>query len=369
MIEIVYKELSYKIMKINLQKIVKRFQVPIKMNIRTFVPRFGHSGSTLNNRQTSNFCSQLKMLLASGMPLVDALSIMKDLFAKQRNGVQFDRVITEVTNGHALSESVAGLLPHLAVASLCAAENAGNLEETLGQLADFFRSKAELEEKLKGALVYPCFVLALSFLIIVGLFVFILPGFNGLFSDLGVELPLPTKILLSIGNYWYLFIAASLFSILFIRRNLLCLPVVGRLYRQEEIIQSLGSLGSLLRGGVPMLEALQTVSESARSERLKRIMREVSVAVQDGEKLSAALAASGFFPSEAIQMLRVGESSGQLSEMLLAIGEFQAREREEYLKRITSLIEPTMTLSVGMIVAAVVMAVFLPLINMISSLQ
>jgi len=333
---------------------------------------FGHSEfrkKALNNRGVSNFCSQLRMLLASGMPLVGALSIMKDLFARQRNGAQFDRVITKVMNGHSLSESAAGLLPPLAAASLCAAENAGSLEETLGQLADFFRSKAELEEKLKGALVYPCFVLALSFLIIVGLFVFILPGFDGLFSDLGVELPLPTKILLSIGNFWYLFIAVMLFSFLFIRRNLLCLPVIGRLYKQEEIIQSLSSLGSLLRGGVPILEALRTVSGSARSERMKRIMSEVSVAVQDGEKLSTALAAGGFFPSEAIQMLRVGESSGQLAEMLLGIGEFQAREREEYLKRITSLLEPAMTLTVGVIVAAVVMAMFLPMVNMISSLQ
>lgn len=340
-----------------------------QLNIRAFAFRFEHSGRVLNNRQTSNFCSQLRMLLASGMPLLDALSIVKELFAKRKNGARFDRVITEVTNGNSLSESAAGLLPPLAVASLCAAEGSGTLEETLGQLSDFFRSKAELEEKLKGALVYPCFVLALSFLIIVGLFVFILPGFNGLFSDLGVELPLPTKILLSIGNYWYIFIAVILFSFLFIRRNLLCLPVVGRLYKQEDIIQGLSSLGSLLRGGVPMLEALQTVTASARSKELRQVMSEVSVAVQDGEKLSAALAASGFFPSEAIQMLRVGESSGQLAEVLLGIGEFQAREREEYLKRITSLLEPTMTLSVGVIVAAVVMAVFLPLINMISNLQ
>lgn len=332
---------------------------------------------SLSKRETSRFCSQLKMMLASGMPLLEALATIRMVSHKK-----FDRRLTllidMISEGHSLSEAAVGFLPALAIGSLQAAERAGNLEETLENLSKYYENKADLEEKFLGALVYPCFVLTLSLLSVLVLIFFVLPGLKGLFSDLGTELPFFTNVILGfsdfLSRFWLVFVGVPVATVWFLKRRtsenfVLQMPLLGKLIRQELIIQGFGTLGALLNGGTPILEALAITADASRSAIFRKIVLRAREGVENGEKLSDELQKCSFFPKETIQMLRVGESSGRLAEMLLNIANFQAKEREGALKRFTTLLEPAMTLSVGLVVGFIVLAMFLPMINMISKLQ
>ncbi len=340
--------------------------------------------SMFNKRQTARFCSQLNSLLSSGMPLLDALQVIRGLMPKADKKGHLESIINRVMEGHQLSEATVGLLPLMARGSFRAAERAGNLEEVLAQLAKYYESLAELEEKLKGAMVYPCFVLILCLLVVLVLIFFILPGFNGLFADLGAELPMLTSVVLNfsdlLSQYWLVIvIAAAAMSILTFKawkkrpekfeKIILRAPLLGNLLRSEIVIQCFGTLGALLNGGTPVIEALTITAVSAHSPSLKSILFEARGKVENGVRISEALEECRFFPPEAIQMLKVGEGSGQLADMLLSAADFQAKEREVFLKRFTALLEPAMTLIVGVVVGFIVLAMFLPIVNMVSSLQ
>lgn len=345
---------------------------------------FGHSEFKLSKRQTAVFCSQLRSLLSSGLPLLAALEIIKDLPQNKKYAAKFGTLIENINNGQALSESAGEFLPAMATGSLSAAERAGNLEESLGRLADYFNGKAELDEKLISALIYPIFVAVLSLISVLVLIIFVIPGLKGLFSDFGGSLPPLTGFILSLSEIFsqdwpvgVVLIGAGLLLLCHFREKcpeklearILNLPFIGKLYRQELVIQGFGTLGSLLKGGAPIVEALSVTTNSTKSLIFKAIIASSKKGIENGGRLSAAFEAAMFFPADAIQMLKIGESSGQLDQMLISVADFQARERDLLLKRVTALIEPALTLTVGLVVGVVVLAMFLPLVNMISSLQ
>jgi type II secretory pathway component PulF len=338
----------------------------------------------LNYRQTAVFCSQLKSLLVSGMPLTEALTIVRSLSQNKTTLARLDRVIHLISDGYPLSQAAAALLPLMACGTIGAAERAGDLEECLGRLAVHYENKAELQEKLISALIYPAFVLLLCLGSLLILVFFVLPGLKRLFSDLNTSLPPLTSFLLNgsdaLARFWYVWAGALMLAglgpvILIVRqpdeaeRLLFRLPLLGAFYRQELIIQALGTLGALFRGGTPILEALTITADSSGSRHCRQIIDQCRDLVADGVKISEAFQSTGFFPPETVQMIRVGEGSGQLAEMLTSSADFQAKQREVKLKRLTALLEPALTLTVGGAVALIVLAMFLPLINMISSLQ
>ncbi|MFA5112943.1 MAG: type II secretion system F family protein [Candidatus Margulisiibacteriota bacterium] len=338
----------------------------------------------LNNRQTAVFCSQLKALLASGMPLLEALGIVRSLTQNKKCSAQLAGAIALINDGNPLSQAAGGLLPVMALGAIGAAERAGDLEECLGRLAVHYENKAELQEKLIGSLIYPVFVLILCLASLFLLVFFVLPGMKGLFSDLNTALPPLTSLVLNgsdgLARAWPLWLGSILTAVAWLvvlrqrqpirlEQLLLKVPLLGGLYRQELTIQSFGTLGALLRGGTPILEALTITAGSVSSPYCRRVIGRSRERVEDGVRLSEAFRSSRFFPAEAIQMIGIGEGSGQLAEILVSSAGFQARQREAALKRLTTLLEPALTLTVGGAVALVVLALFLPLVNMISSLQ
>ena len=315
--------------------------------------------------------------------MLDGLKVVRGL-STHKKYQSLEEIINKLNEGFSLSEAAVGFLDPLVQGSLRAAERAGNLEETLDYLAKYYESKAELDEKVKGALVYPCFVLVLCLISIMALLIFVIPGLKAMFSDLGTELPLLTNLILSFGDLFYQFFYLILgflivIVVLYVRlmknkpelieRFLLRFPIIRHLFQKELIIQGFSMLGTLLNSGTPLVEALTITASSSRGVIFRKIVLEAKGKIENGSKLSESFEESRFFAPESIQMLKVGEGSGQLAGMLLGIADFQARERESFLKRFTTLLEPIMTLSVGLVVGVVVMAVFLPLVNMISSLK
>jgi type IV pilus assembly protein PilC len=293
-------------------------------------------------------------------------------------------VIRNINEGYSPSEAVAGLLPPLAVGSLRAAESAGSMEETLDQIAKYYESKADLDEKVISAMAYPVFVLLLSLMTVIALIVFVMPGMKGMFEDIGGQLPPITSVLIRgselLYEFWYAILAFFIISTLVFSRYfkrcpdkveniIMRVPLMKEFIKKEIIIHGAGTLGMLLKCGIPISEALAITARASRSPCFNQIVLRAKEAIENGGKLSAHFSESGVFSEEMVRMLKVGESSGRLAEMLINISDFQAKEREYFLSRFTVLIEPVMTLGVGLIVGFVVMAVFLPLINMISSLK
>jgi type II secretory pathway component PulF len=337
-----------------------------------------------NNRQTAAFCSQLGSLLTSGLPLLSALAILRDLPQNKKHSADLNRLIDQLNQGLSMSESVKLLLPPLAVGAIGAAERAGDLEASLARLAAYHAEKADQEEKLAGALVYPACVAATSLLSVMVLVVFVLPGLKGVFADLELQLPPATGFVLGasdgLARLWPVFATAiGLAGVLTVKikrersvgleKIIMRTPFLGKLYRQELAIQVCGALGSLLQGGTPILEALRVTGRSIDSPLMRALLQSAGQGVENGGRLSAALPAGNLFPPEALQLIGIGESTGQLDRMLSAVAGFQAKERELALKRNISLLEPALTLGAGLIVGFIVLAMFLPLVNMVSSLQ
>lgn len=328
--------------------------------------------------EVARFCGQLQMLLASGVPLLEGLRIIRNLSQRK----DYENVIQKISEGESLGKALQDNFPPMVISSLEGAEKVGDLEGVLARLSTYYEDRAEVEEKIKSALVYPSFVIILCMASLFVLFLFVLPGFKTLFADLDADLPFFTRVIVNLGEIfsktWYIPILSFLvFGGLLLRYKKtkhgslaldnLCLKI--RTLSREQIIQSFRTLGSLLQGGISIIEALNTTINTSKNSAFRGIVCEIKVAIENGEKLSEVLARYKIFPKEAIQMISVGENSGKLAEMLLSISNFYEKERESFIKRFTTLLEPALTLFVGVVVGIIAVAMFLPMINVISRLQ
>ncbi|MFA6549195.1 MAG: type II secretion system F family protein [Candidatus Margulisiibacteriota bacterium] len=321
----------------------------------------------LSKHAISRYCGQLKLLLASGIPLVSALEIASQSFPAKYN---LKIVLEKVAEGFSFSEAMCSVFPPQVCGVVAGAERAGNLEAALGQLAVYYEQQAGVEEKVKTALVYPVFVVVLSLCAIGILSFMVLPGFEAMFADLGGGVPTPTVVIIAFFKILpLLLLVAVIAGMVFWRRMDDGFLLRFNFYRNSQLINAFGMLGSLLQGGVPLLEAMGMVESTTANRRFKQIVSVVKMGVTQGEKMSASLASHPVFPGQVVQMVMVGENAGQLPEILLGIAEFYEKEREVMIKRFVSLLEPALTLIVGLVVGVVVLAMFLPMLNMISRLQ
>ncbi|MFC1540758.1 type II secretion system F family protein [Candidatus Margulisiibacteriota bacterium] len=329
-----------------------------------------------NKREISRFCGQLKMLLSSGVPLLEALNIIRSIFPRK----EFDRLIGQISEGESLAQAMQGHFPAEIASSVASAERAGNLEEVLGQLSRYYADRAEVEEKMKSALIYPSFVMGLCLLSFILMVFFVLPGFQDLFLGMETELPLFTRIIMSLGEIisqsWLvallgIFTSSMIWLHLYrTRRGVLDRWLLrSKWLCRDEVGQAFRILGSLLRGGVPIVEAINTTARSTRNQAFKLVILGLKTALEEGEKMSEALARYPVFPRESVQMVSVGENSGKLDEILLGISAFYENEKELLIKRISTLVEPLLTLLVGLMVGIIAIAMFLPMVNMISGLK
>jgi len=334
--------------------------------------------SNLNKRDVARFCSQLQMLLSAGVPLLSALEIIKGM-----TGHNFlDQVREQISAGQSLGDSLQPYLPPMVISSIKGAEQAGNLEEVLARLSKYYEQSAETGEKIKSALIYPCFVTILSLFSLLIMFAFVMPGFKTLFLDLGTELPLISRIFIGVGDmfsnswYWILLFMAVLMGWLARYRktekgalNLDKFLLRVKLFSRAQIVQAFRTLGSLLAGGVPIVESLRTTADASKNKAFKQMVYKIKSDISEGERLSQAFALHHVFPKEATQMISVGENSGQLSAMLLSVADFYEKESELFIKRFTGMLEPGLTLAVGLMVGLIALAMFLPMMNVISGLQ
>jgi general secretion pathway protein F len=329
------------------------------------------------------FTHQLATLVEAGLPLDRALVILEDLAANARLRAIVTDLLKSIRSGSSLAEAMAKHQPRpfsrLAVNMVRAGEKGGVLEATLKRLAELLEETQEFKEALVSALIYPILLTTVGAAAVIFLLTFVIPRFVDIFKDLGQSLPLPTQILLAVSGgvqqFWWLIAVAALSAVLAIRmmlgsesgrwqwdRLVLQLPLLGELVLKTETARFARVLGTLLKSGVPVLTALGVVRELAGNQVLGRAIERVSDGVRRGAGVSGPLGATQSFPPMAAHMLRVGEETGRLEEMLLKLASDFEAEVRRLVKRLMGLLEPgiilIMGLVVGFIVVALLMAIF-----------
>jgi type IV pilus assembly protein PilC len=337
-------------------------------------------------KELSVFCRQFATMVNSGLPILRALAIL----AEQTDSKELEKILTsvrlEVEHGASLS---GGMSKHpkafndLFISMIKAGETGGVLDTVLLQLADMIEDEVELRRKIKSAMTYPIAVVCLVVLIMGAMLLFVVPQFQTIYTSLGSQLPLPTRILLGMSNTvradWWLVIAVAVGATfgfrrfkntpqgrLQIDRIKLKAPVFGALFHKVALARMAGTFGMLLQAGVPILQALEIVKDTVNNKVMAAALEDVKASVREGESISGPLAKHGIFPPMVVQMISVGEETGAVDTMLEKVSTFYTSEVEAAVDALTSLIEPLLIAVIGGAVGAAVIALYMPMFNIIN---
>ncbi len=362
----------------------------------TATPR-SRSSITLFKRKTIKpkalmiFTRQLATLIDAGLPLLRGLSV---LGKQERDSVlksTADGLAESVQGGSTFSDALAQhprIFNELYVSMVKAGELGGVLEVVLTRLAEFQEKAQKIKNKVLAAMVYPVIVMFMAVAILAFLLVFIVPRFEAIFHDMLGDRPLPTITLIVIGfsrfvqNHWAIIVGSIVVIVIGYKvisrsrggrvaldRLKLRVPLFGDLIRKTAISRFSRTLGTLVTSGVSILQALTITRETAGNTVIANAISEVHDRVKEGESIVQPLETSGAFPPMVISMIDVGEETGQLPEMLLKIADVYDDEVDNSVAALTSLLEPVMIILLAVIVGTIVIALFLPLISIISGLQ
>jgi type IV pilus assembly protein PilC len=335
------------------------------------------------------FSRQFATMVNSGLPILRALAILAD----QTESKELARVIGEVRisveRGSSLSEALAKhpkAFNNLYVAMVRSGEVGGVLDAVLLRLADSIEREVSLRQKIKSAMTYPVVVLVMVTMILAAMLLFIVPQFETIYAQLGSKLPLPTRLLLAVSKgvrtYWWMFILIGVGIGVAIRRYKktergrmqfdvlkLKVPVFGGLFHKTALSRFANTLGVLLRSGVPILQALDIVKETVNNAVLSKAVTDVQASVKEGESIAGPLGSHAVFPPMVVQMLAIGEETGAVDTMLDKVAQFYDEEVAATVEALTSLIEPIMIAFIGGAVGVAVIALYLPMFNLINLIQ
>ncbi|RLC13967.1 MAG: type II secretion system protein GspF [Deltaproteobacteria bacterium] len=330
------------------------------------------------------FTQDLSALLEAGLPVDRALSILTNITEKEKFREIIRDVLKAVQGGSYLSDAMAkhpGAFSAFYVNMVRAGEAGGVLEAVLERLGIFLESSQDLRDYIKSALVYPVFLVFVGGISIIILMTFVIPKFSIIFSDMGHAIPLSTRLLLGLSEelrtFWWMILAGLSLVYFLIWRYVktptgrfrmdslkMRFPVSGNLVRKIEIARFSRTLGTLIKSGVPILEALDLVKDIISNRVIAGSMGEIYERVKKGERLSKPLGDIGIFPSLAVQMITVGEESGRLDEMLLRVAENYEKTVRNIVKRFISLLEPAMILVMGLVVGFIVISMLMAIFSM-----
>ena len=325
------------------------------------------------------FTQQLATLLEAGMELDRSLAILLDLTDNQRFRSILRGVLADIQAGSSFADSLAKhprLFSRLYVNMVKAGEASGVLEVILSRLAGFMERSKTIRDEITSALIYPILLLLVGGGAVVVMMNFVIPRFAQIFADTKQLMPLPTRMLLAISTfttgYWWVFVGLIALGWVGLRAYLqteqgkmqwdqwkLALPLLGGLIQEIEVSRFARTFGTLLQSGVPVLAAVSIVKETVTNRVIAGAMSRLQEGVKRGEGISGPLRATGAFPSFSIHMARVGEETGKLEEMLIKVADTYDDRVRRTVKRLTSLLEPVLILSLGLIVGFIVMSMLL----------
>ena len=330
------------------------------------------------------FNQELATLLAAGMPLVQSLDILRQRVENDTFSSVLDDVCEQVRGGTSLSdafESHGDLFPRVYTACLMAGEKSGSLEEILRRYVSYARMMASVRQKTISAMVYPIILLALSVVVVAIIVLRVVPQFADFYSGLGATLPWITRVIMTVSGtlsqYFFLILAGTLAAVslgwswlrrpghgALVDRFLLRVPGVGGLARKFAASQLSRTLATLIKGGIPLVSALDVAARAIGNRYFCEQLSTVSRDVREGRALSESLETRDMFPPVAIKMIEVGESTGALQDMLNSISDFFDEEIETSLTRFMAMVEPLLLVIMGLIIAVLLLALYMPLIQL-----
>ncbi len=346
-------------------------------------------GSGVKNVEISRFTRQFAVMIEAGLPLVQCL----DILAEQTPNKIFSKAIAKirdsVSSGSTLASAMGKhkkIFNELYVNMVEAGEMGGALETILKRLADYREKADKLVRKVKGAMIYPIIISVVAIGMTWAMLTFIVPVFAGMFSELGAELPKPTQVVLGISAFLQKYLVHMLaggvgFIVLFIILNkkkttkyyidfvMLKSPIIGNLLRKQAVSRFCRTLGTLLQSGVNLIDALNITAKTAGNLVLTKAIRKAMIAISEGETITSPLSETKVFPPMVIQMIGVGEKTGNMDEMLSKIADFYDEEVDAAVAALTSMIEPIVIVVMGAVIGSILIAMYLPMFDIIGQIS
>ena len=347
------------------------------------------TGGRVPTRDIVVFTRQFATMVNSGLPLVQAL----DILAKQTENPQLSettkQVVYDVESGHTLADALEKhpkVFTQLYVNMVAAGEAGGILDTIMLRLATFLEKNDAIVRKVKGAMVYPGVIFSVAGICIMVLLIFVIPTFQTMFESVGVPLPLPTRVVIGISdflqNFWHVLIVVTIAAVfatrayyatdkgkLVIDRMLLQAPVLGDLLRKSAVSRFTRTLGTLLASGVSILDGLEITARTAGNRVIHDAVMESRGSIAGGDTIAGPLEKSTVFPPMVTSMIAVGEATGGLDEMLSKIADFYDDEVDTAVGTLLSLLEPIMIVFLGVIVGGMIVAMYLPIFDMINAVS
>ncbi len=363
------------------------------LHVLSLKPRLGFGSVSLGGQRRRIkrheflvFNQELATLLKAGMPLVQSLDILRSRLSNPVFKSVLDDVYEKVRGGTALSDAFAAhndLFPPIYTASLMAGERAGNLDAVLRRFVSYSKTVDTVRSKTISAMIYPVILVALAVLLVGIIVIKVVPTFAEFYGSFDAQLPLSTRMIVALSDFlraqfWLILIVVVGAAVAFYSwlkqpgrgaefdRLMLKLPIIGGSFHKFSTSQLARTLATLLQGGIPLVNALEIAASSSGNRYMGKELEVVVVRVREGQGFANTLLERRVVPDVAIKMIEVGESTGALTEMLNSLADFYDEEIETEVARFVTLIEPAMLVFMGVVIAGIVLALYLPLFELTS---
>lgn len=369
------------------EEVVQQLRRNRMVVVRVREQRRRRKGGRVGTRDVVVFTRQFATMVNSGLPLVQALDILAQQTENKVLAEVTKQVVYDVESGHTLADALdkhRNAFSALYVNMVAAGEAGGILDTIMLRLATFLEKNDAIVRKVKGAMVYPAVIFSVAIIAVLVLLIFVIPTFQQMFASVNLDLPLPTRIVIGISDllqgFWWLMAGVAVAGGLILRRyyatesgrlvidrTLLNFPVLGDLLRKSSVSRFTRTLGTLLASGVSILDGLEITARTAGNRVIHDAVMESRGSIAGGETIAGPLQRSGVFPPMVTSMIAVGEATGGLDDMLAKIADFYDDEVDAAVSTLLSLMEPIMIVFLGVIVGGMIVAMYLPIFDMINA--
>ena len=335
-------------------------------------------------KDISLFCKQMSVMLNSGIPLNNAVDILEQQTDAKNLKASLKVISKSLKEGSQLSKAMLdqeGMFPDLLIRMVQAGEKTGKLDEVLEKMSEHYNKELKTSRQIRGAMIYPAVLAFLAVAAVLALLYIVIPSFSGIFEQSGMDMPLPTRIVLAASNfvrsYWYiLFGVTGILVFLFLRyrsteagryqldRLKLWLPVIKGPMQKIVTARFASTLAILTSAGIPLVEAIESAAATTNNSVVIEKMKIANEGLQKGERLTGMITATGLFPPMMLSMVKIGEESGSLESMLIKTSDYYEEELETAIKQLLSLLEPAMIIVMGVIIGGIVASVMLPMFEL-----
>lgn len=346
-------------------------------------PQPASGAKTFSRDQVLSFSSELAVLLRAGLPLDRALKVLIDMASEPAAAQVLQALLADVKGGKALSQALTpfeSAFGHFYISMVRAGEASGQLSAVLERLVESLENAKTTRDAVVSALIYPAILLVVALISVFAMLGFVVPQFEALFEDMGDALPVMTKIVIAAGDvmksHGWILLLLVVGAVFLVRhqlsteagktardKRLLGLPLAGGIIFEFEMSKFARTVGTLLENGVSLLKAIAIGIDTVENRILKQELQQLAPAVKSGKRMSVTLQDSGLFTPMVIQMLRVGEESGSLDQMLLELARVFDKHVQSSIKRALALLEPVLILSMGAIIAFIIVAILMGILS------